>query len=69
MNGGDDSIALKQFKLFEQHERTKKVVVVPRDDNIPELDETFLVRLRSHDGSAIGEKSEFNITGTYDDRH
>ena len=63
MNGGNDFIALKQFKLFEENERKKKFVMVPRDDDDPELDETFLVRILSHDGSVIGEKNEFNITG------
>ncbi|XP_047139693.1 adhesion G-protein coupled receptor V1 isoform X1 [Hydra vulgaris] len=59
------SMDFQQYKViitFPVGISMKKQLLIPKDDDLPELNETFTVTLTSISGSVLGMNSTFNIT-------
>eukprot|EP00794_Sanderia_malayensis_P009868 gene9868-10878_t len=61
-NGRDDFVFYQSSLTFNPQETKKPFYIYPKDDNIPEIDETFEIVLTSIDGSILGSRTVVNVT-------
>ena len=67
--GGEDYVPLDYYREFNDNETTKTLPLIPIDDNIVEIDETYklsITFLKPHDRIKIGQNPTTTII-IYDD--